>query len=77
MTPPLPVVSGKEVVTALQKIGYNAVRQRGSHVRLIDDSNQEHSPVTVPLHKVLDKGLLRAIIRDSGMTVDEFAKLLA
>lgn len=76
MTPPLPVVSGKEVIRALEKIGYSSVRQKGSHVRLIDDENPEHKPVTVPLHKEIDKGLLRAIIRDANITVDEFMGLL-
>ena len=57
MTPPLPVVSGKEIIRALEKIGYSSVRQKGSHVRLIDDANPEHKPVTVPLHKEIDKGL--------------------
>jgi predicted RNA binding protein YcfA (HicA-like mRNA interferase family) len=76
MTPPLPVVSGKEVIRALEKIGYVSVRQKGSHVRLIDDANPGHKPVTVPLHKEIDKGLLRAIIRDAGLTVDELMRLL-
>ncbi|MGC2424580.1 MAG: type II toxin-antitoxin system HicA family toxin [Nitrospirota bacterium] len=76
MTPPLPVVSGKEVIRALEKIGYVSVRQKGSHVRLIDDTNPEHKPVTVPLHKEIDKGLLRAIIRDANITLDDFMRLL-
>ncbi len=76
MTPALPVLSGKDIIRALEKIGYIAVRQKGSHVRLLDDSNPEHKPVTVPLHKEVDRGLLRAIIRDANLTVDEFVKLL-
>ena len=76
MTPALPVLSGKDVIHALEKAGYVQVRQKGSHVRLIDDSNPDHKPVTVPLHKEIDKGLLRAIIRDANMTVEEFGKLL-
>ncbi len=76
MTPALPVLSGKDVIRALEKAGYVQVRQKGSHVRLLDDSNPEHKPVTVPLHKEIDKGLLRAIIRDANMTVEEFTNLL-
>lgn len=76
MTPPLPVVSGKDLIRALEKIGYVSVRQKGSHVRLIDDANPEHKPVTVPLHKEIDKGLLRAIIRDANITLDDFMRLL-
>ena len=77
MTTALPVVGGKDVIRVLEKVGYVVVRQKGSHVRLIDDSNPEHKPITVPLHKQIDKGLLRAIIRDADMTVDEFVKLLS
>ena len=77
MTPALPVVSGKEVIRILEKVGYVIIRQKGSHVRLIDDSNPEHKPITVPLHKEIDRGLLRAIIRDADMTVDEFINLLS
>ena len=76
MTPALPVVSGRDIIRALEKIGYVAVRQKGSHVRLLDDSNAEHRPITVPLHKEVDRGLLRSIIRDANMTVDEFMHLL-
>ncbi len=77
MSPALPVVSGKDVIRALERAGYVVVRQKGSHVRLLDDKNPEHKPVTVPLHKEIDKGLLRAIIRDADMTVEGFTKLLS
>jgi len=76
MSPALPVVSGKQVILALEKAGYTVVRRKGSHIRMLDDTNPEHRPITVPLHKELDKGLLRTIIRDTGMTVDEFIRLL-
>ena len=70
----LPVISGKECIKALEKIGFVFVRQRGSHIVL----TRENSTITVivPNHKELDRGTLRAIIRQIDLTVDEFIQLL-
>ena len=77
MSPKLPVVSGRQVIRVLERIGYQVVRQRGSHIRLRDQGNSEHLPVTVPDHKELKPGLLRQILRDAHLTVDEFVDLLS
>jgi predicted RNA binding protein YcfA (HicA-like mRNA interferase family) len=76
MNPKLPVVSGRQVVRALERVGYRVVRQRGSHIRLRDESDPNHLPVTVPDHRTLKPGLLRQILRDANLTVEEFAALL-
>jgi predicted RNA binding protein YcfA (HicA-like mRNA interferase family) len=76
MSPKLPVVSGRQVIRVLEHLGYQVVRQRGSHIRLRDESDPEHLPVTVPDHRNLKSGLLRQILRDANLTVDEFVKLL-
>lgn len=71
----LPVLSGREVVRALRKVGYALDHQRGSHMVL----RQEEAPyrrLTVPDHKEVAKGTLRAIIREAGLTVAEFNALL-
>ncbi len=70
----LPVISGEKAVKAFVKAGWKVDRIVGSHVIL----RKEGSPVTlsVPLHRELKKGLLRALIRDAEMTVEEFVKLL-
>jgi len=70
----LPVISGEKAVKAFVKAGWKVDRIVGSHVIL----RKEGSPVTlsVPLHKELKKGLLRALIRDADMTVEEFVKYL-
>lgn len=70
----LPVISGQECIKALQRAGFYIDRQRGSHITLVRD----HPPgrATVPNHKVLKRGTLRAIIRDCNMTVEEFLELL-
>jgi predicted RNA binding protein YcfA (HicA-like mRNA interferase family) len=71
----LPSVSGREVVKALEKIGYQHDRQRGSHM-VLRQSDPPYRRLTVPDHRELAKGTLRAIIRQAGLTVDEFRSLL-
>ena len=71
----LPVVSGLECIRALEKIGYKRVRRKGSHIRL-KDMNGKLSPVTVPDHKELRPGLLKKILNDADLEVEEFIKLL-
>ena len=72
----LPVISGRETVKALSRAGFRVVRQRGSHVRLEKRTEERLIKLTVPLHKSLKKGTLRRIIKDSGLTVQEFNGLL-
>jgi predicted RNA binding protein YcfA (HicA-like mRNA interferase family) len=72
----LPVVSGREAVRVFERIGYRRVRQRGSHMRLRDEINLNHLPLTVPDHKTLKPGLLRKLIRAAGINVDQFNELL-
>ena len=71
----LPRVSGREVIKALQKVGYERDRQRGSHV-ILRQATDPHRRVTVPDHKEIAKGTLRSIIRETGLTVEEFKALL-
>lgn len=70
----LPVVSAREVIRALAKIGFYVVRQKGSHITLKNDDT--NVTVTVPNHNPLKPGMLRRIIRDARLTVDEFTGLL-
>ena len=73
--PKLPTVTAKETINALNKIGFVTVRQKGSHVRMKHEDNRV---VTIPVHnnKNLGKGLLRKILRDTELTVEEFLELL-
>ena len=71
----LPHVSGRKVVQALFKIGYERDRQKGSHI-VMRQISYPHRRIVVPDHKEVAKGTLRAIIRHAGLTVKEFAKLL-
>ena len=73
--PKLPAVTANEVIKALEKIGFQVVRQKGSHVRMKHEDNRV---VTVPVHKgkTIGKGLLRKILRDAELTVEKFIALL-
>ena len=73
--PKLPVVSGIKVVKALAKIGYYVDHQTGSHF-ILRQEEEPHRRVTVPKHKEISRGTLRAIIREVGLTREEFIKLL-
>ena len=73
----LPVASGKDTVKALSKAGFVFMRQRGSHVTLAKEIGPNKYLITVvPMHKELAKGTLRKIIADSGLSVQDFVKLL-
>lgn len=72
--PRLPVISGRQAVTAFSRAGWKMVRQKGSHIILVKSG----LPVTlsVPDHKELDVGTLRKLIRLARLTVEEFNELL-
>ena len=71
----LPTVPSGELIQALERGGFEQVRQRGSHVRL---RHSDGRVVTVPVHsgKEVGKGLLRKILRDAELTVDDLLDLL-
>ncbi len=71
----LPQVSGREVVKALGRIGYEVDRQRGSHI-VLRNSEPPYRRLTVPDHDEVAKGTLRSIIRQAGLGVEEFKALL-
>ncbi len=71
----LPVVSGVNVVKALSRAGYELDHQTGSHM-ILRRREPPHLRITVPNHKEIAKGTLRAIIRDADLTVEEFVRLL-
>ncbi len=70
----LPRLSGRKCVRALQKAGFYEKRQYGSHIILRRDN--PFAQLVVPDHKELDRGTLRAIIRQANLSVDEFNNLL-
>ena len=74
--PKLPVISGGQAIRCFEKIGYQVVRQRGSHIRMHHKSDSTKQPLTIPRHKTIGKGLLRKLLRDAELAVEEFLKLL-
>ena len=74
----LPILTGREIIKALQRAGFTIRNQTGSHVHLlgIDKEGNKHL-VTVPDHgnKEIPIGTLLSIIRQSGLSRDEFLKL--
>jgi len=71
----LPVISAKRMITVLGRIGYRIDHQTGSHVILRNDK-YPYRRLTIPNHKSLAKGTLRSIIKQAGLTKDEFVELL-
>jgi predicted RNA binding protein YcfA (HicA-like mRNA interferase family) len=67
-------ISGKEAAKAFEKAGWQTVGQVGSH--LVMSKSGERANLSIPQHKELSVGTLRALIRSAGLTVDEFLKLL-
>lgn len=65
--PKLPVLSGHDVVKALERLGFEQKRQRGSHVVMRRGSDG----CVVPLHKDVKTGTLAGILRQAGVTLDE------
>ena len=72
----LPRLSGKEVIKALSKTGFNVIRQKGSHVIMVKESDEGKIVTVVPLHKEVDRGTLLEIIRQAKLKRDEFINLL-
>lgn len=71
----LPVVTGRELVKALRKLGYEIDRQRGSHI-ILRQAAFPHRRLVVPNHDPVAKGTLHAIMREAGLTLDELIDLL-
>jgi predicted RNA binding protein YcfA (HicA-like mRNA interferase family) len=71
--PKTPIVSFRDVLRALGKLGYEVSRKRGSHMRL---ACVRRSPVTLPAHNPVAPGTLRSVLRTADITIDQFIKLL-
>ena len=70
----LPSLSGARAVRVFEKAGWNQDRHRGSHVILIKPGNA--ASLSVPQHREVAPGTLRALIRAAGMSVEEFVALI-
>ena len=68
-------ISGRDLVKRLEKIGYAVDHQRGSHI-ILKQGERSLPRLSIPDHKNLRVGLLRKIIRDAGLSPEEFVKLI-
>ncbi len=68
-----PVVSGKEMIKYLSKSGFEILGRKGSHVRLKKLTEPRNLVVIIPDHKELAQGTLRSILRQAGITFEEFS----
>ena len=73
--PKLPIISGIDLVKVFAKLGYEKDHQTGSHI-ILRHKDPPHRRLTIPNHPELTKGTLRAIIRQSGLTREEFLNLV-
>lgn len=70
--PPLPILSGRKAVRAFERLGWEVVRQRGSHIIMVREG--QNVTLSIPDHKEVAKGTLRSLIRCSGLTVEQFTE---
>ena len=76
MSSKLPVISGEDLIRALEKFGYVRVRQKRSNVRLRHATDTRRLPVTIPLHDEIAFGTLKRILRDSKISTEELNSIL-
>ncbi len=72
----LPMLSAREVINVLSKEGFKVRRRKGSHVILVKETAEGKIAVVVPDHREIDKGTLLEIIRQAGLTKEEFIGVL-
>ena len=74
--PRLPRVSGQQAIRVLEQIGFEQVRQRGSHVVLRRTTPDGDVGCVVPLHRELAVGTLAGILKQAKVTTQEFIDAL-
>ena len=70
--PKLPVISGIEAIKALERLGFSVVRQSGSHIVLRKGS----CGCVVPNHQEMKIGTLNGVLKQAGVSLDDFIKVL-
>jgi len=74
--PKLPILSGKDMIKVLERIGFTHIRTRGSHAILKKQTTQGSKTIPVPLHKEIAKGTLKSIMNQADLTLEDLMKLL-
>jgi len=73
---PLPLISGREAIKALTKVGFQVTGRKGSHIKLKKKIDDKVLVVIVPDHAELARGTLKSILNQANLTKEEFLKLL-
>lgn len=74
MSPKPPLLSGREIVRIFSRLGYREVSQKGSHIKVRHDKKE--ITLIIPDHREVDRWTLKGILRDAGMSVDEFISII-
>ena len=74
--PKLPRISSREAVRSLERLGFEQVRQTGSHVVMKKETEEGKIGYVVPLHQELKVGTLSGILKQAQVTVEEFIENL-
>ncbi|MFZ2205088.1 MAG: type II toxin-antitoxin system HicA family toxin [Minisyncoccia bacterium] len=69
--PKLKVLSGKDLIDIFASFGFHIIGQTGSHVKMRCHKDNNKQTLTIPLHKEIDKGLLKAIFNQGSMYISE------
>ena len=72
----LPILSGKDLIKVLSKLGYQHIRTRGSHMIMIKQTDNGKKTIPIPNHKELAKGTLKAIMNQADLKLDDLLKLI-
>ena len=72
----LPILSARKVIKALNGLGFEVVSQKGSHIKMKMMTSNETFTVIIPNYNEVPVGTLRSIIRQAGLSPDDFIKLL-
>ena len=72
----VPSLDYKKVLAAFRRAGFKEVRQKGSHIRIEKETPEGIINVTIPAHKPIKRSTLSHIIKEAGLSVDEFIDLL-
>ena len=74
--PKPPIVSGAQAVKAMQRLGFQVDRQRGSHVVMKRTTPEGARGCVIPMHREVALGTLRAALKQAGVSVEEFTETL-
>ena len=71
----LPIISARDLIKVLHRIGYDVDHQTGSHI-ILRNTKYPYRRLTIPNHKEITRGTLHSIIKQAGLDVKQFLKML-